>query len=228
MPVIHANSGLYFVSYEGVRESSESKLLKIISEIKATYPKLSIEILVSKGSLKKELETFISKHQVEAVVMGLASKTKLTKFIYGSQSTDIAGKINAPVIIVPEKYKNHQLKTILLGVDNQEKLQQSSMTKFKNILKDSKAKLKLVHVRTKEELFAPLRSELKFLNKVYKADVFFAKDAVDGINKFVGKNNIDLIVVVSKRHSVFYDYFAETTTKKLAFVSKMPVMAIHE
>lgn len=228
VPAIHSNSGLYFVSYRGIRENHEEKLLKTIEDIKTKFPKLNVEVLLSSGSLKKELEEFVSSHRVGAVVLGLATKTKLSKFIFGSHSTDIAGKINAPVIIVPEQYKKHQLKSILLGVDNVEKLQKTALTQFKTIVSDTNVRLKLLHVRTSDELFSTPKTEFKFLDKVYKTESFFAKDLTDGLNKFVKKNNNDLIAVVSRKHSVFYDYFAETNTKKIAFVSKVPVMAIHE
>lgn len=228
IPAVHSNSGLYLVSYNSVKENSEETIKKLAENIHLKFPKLHIDHLVTTGSFKRNIEEFIAAHQVEAVVMGLATKTKLSKFIYGSHSTDIAGKIKAPVIIVPEKYKKYSFKNILLGVDNTEKLYKSELIDFESLVKDLKSSVKLVHLRTDEEVFKNKPGSLNLNGKSLKVNTFFAKDMQDGIKKYVKKTNTDLIAVISKSHSAFYELFAETNTKKIAFSSKIPVLCIHE
>lgn len=227
-PVIHSNSGLYFISYDSLKEKSTEKINKLIKEIKSDFPKLTCESFITSGSLIVELEDFIEKHHIEAVVMGLETKTKLNRFIYGSHTTDIAGKINAPVIIVPEKYKKHQLKSIVLAVDNSEKLKKSQLNHFENFLNISKTKIKLLHVNTDDEIFPAKQLELSLNKKTFKVESIKGKDMIEGVNKFVRKNSVDMVTVISKSHSVFYDLFAESNTKLIAFGSKVPTMSIHE
>lgn len=227
IPVVHSNSGLYFISYENQKKFNE-KMDKFIKKLSAAYPKLEIGSLLKTGSFKTEIEEFIAKHNVEAVVMGLTSKTKLDKIIYGSHSTDIAGRIKAQVIIVPERYKKHQLTSALLSVDNNEKLYHSSLTSVETFVANSKVNLKVLHVRTEEEIFIPQQKELKINGKVLPINSIKAKDIEGGILSFSKKNKTDLIMVLSKHHSVLYDLFAESHTKNIAFASKVPVMAIHE
>ncbi|HWY11386.1 MAG TPA: universal stress protein, partial [Bacteroidia bacterium] len=155
-------------------------------------------------------------------------KTKVEKFIYGSHSTDIAGRIKAPVIIVPEKYKKHKLGSVLLSVDNNEKLYHSSLTAFEKFVADSNSDLKVLSVKTEDELFVPKQQELKINHSPVKINTVKAKSIEKGIISFCRKNKADLIAVISKHHSALYDLFAETHTKKIAFASKVPVMAIHE
>ena len=228
IPVVHSNSGLYFISFTSQKKYNEEKMKKFIKKISDVYPKVHIESLLTTGSFKMEIEDFTSRHKVEAVVMGLASKSKLEKLIYGSHSTDIAGRIKAPVIIVPEKYKKHHLKTILLSVDNNEKLHHSSLNELEQFASDSAAKLKVLWVRTEEELFIPQQQELKINSVVYKVNTIKSKEIEKGIVSYCRKNKADLISILSKKHSALYNLFAESHTKKIAFASKVPVMAIHE
>lgn len=228
IPVVHSNSGLYFVSYTAQKEHSKEKMKKFTSKIEKMFPGVQIETIVSSGSFKSEIENYVAKHRVEAVVMGLASKTKMEKFIYGSHSTDIAGRIKAPVIIVPEKYKKHQLKHALLSVDNTEKLYHSSLTEVGKFISDSGAKLQVLWIRTEDELFLPKQQTLKINEAIHKVNTVKSKEIEKGVVSYCRKNKSDLIIILSKKHSVFYDLFAECHTKKMAFASKVPVMAIHD
>jgi hypothetical protein len=162
------------------------------------------------------------------MVMGLAAKDRISKFIYGSHGVNIAGKIECPVIIVPENYTKHKLSSVLMAVDNNEKLAKSSLTGFERFLKLTKAKLDLVHIRTKDELFHPLTFKMTINSKKLPIEIIKAKDIESGIKKSCSGVKYDLVAIISKKHSAFYNFFSESTTKKVAFVAKVPVISIHE
>lgn len=227
-PVIHSNMGLFGISYTSERKASENKTEKLIKEIQKLFPKIKINELVTSGSFNYELENFTKEHQIEAMVMGLAAKDKISKFIYGSHGVDIAGKIDCPVIIIPEKYTKHKLSNVLLAVDNNEKLMKSSIAGFEKFIKETKSKLNLVHIRTEEELFHPLTFKITINSKKLPIEMVKAKDIEVGLKKYCSKSNYDLVAIISKKHSAFYNLFVESNTKKVAFATKVPVMAIHE
>ncbi|MDP1803324.1 MAG: universal stress protein [Bacteroidota bacterium] len=227
-PIIHSNVGLYGISYSTVRKNSFVKTNNLINQLTKLFPKVEINMFVTMGAFKDELETFTSKHTVEAAVMGLETKNKISKFIFGSHGIGIAGKINAPVIIVPENYKKHKLSKVLLAVDNNEKLYKSSLAVFEKFIKDSKTKLQLLHVRTQDEIFDPVTTTMKINGKKLPIEVIPSEDIQDGVKKYCRKADIDLVGIISKKHSPFYNFFVESNTKKIAFATKVPVMAIHE
>ncbi|MDO8998627.1 MAG: universal stress protein [Bacteroidota bacterium] len=227
-PIIHSNMGLFGISYTTQRKVSENKAAKLISDLQKLFPKIKINELVTSGSFKNELENFTNAHQVELMVMGLAAKDRISKFIYGSRGVNIAGKINCPVVIVPEKYTKHKLSTVLLAVDNNEKLYKSSLKGFEKFLQKSKAKLNLLHIRTENEVFDPVMKTIKINGEKLPISVINARDMQDGMKKCCAPGKVDLVTIISKEHSVFYNLFVESNTKKVAFVAKVPVMAIHE
>lgn len=227
-PVIHANTGLFLISYQGRKNAGTQQVHKLVSRLQSQFPKLKMDHFVTSGGFKTELEAFVKAHRVEAAVMGLAAKSRISKFIYGSHGMDVAGKIDCPVIIVPSGYKKHQLSRVLLTVDNQEKVHSASLKGFENFIKESKAKLDLLHVRTQEEIFVPAIDTLKINGKKLKIDTINAHDLQLGVKKYSSPGSVDLIAIISKKHSAFYNFFAESHTKKLAFSAKVPVMSIHE
>jgi nucleotide-binding universal stress UspA family protein len=227
-PVVHSNMGLYGISYKAQKQESETKSTKIIKALRAEFPKVKMDYFVTSGAFNEELEYFTAHHLVEAAVLGLKAKDRFSKFIYGSHGVNIAGKINCPVIIVPESYKEHKLSKVMLAIDNNEKLHKSSLLDLERFVQQTKTTLKPVYVRTEDELFKPMQNDIKFNGKALPIKTLEARDIEDGVKKFSKTHTIDLITILSKSHSVFYNLFSESVTRKIAFTAKVPVMAIHE
>ena len=229
VPLIHSNSGLYFMSYSSIRDTSTDKLKRFHTRLQAEFRSLDINYFAATGSFRDEIETFVKKRRVQFVVLGLSAKSRFSKFIYGSHSTDIAGKLNAPVIIVPEQYKVHKLKKVVLGVDSAEKLHKASMARLEDMVRDLKLQVRVVHILTEEELFDHNKNaKISLSNKKYPVETVNEPSLEKGLKKAVLDQSADLVTIISRQHSAFYSLFSETNTKKIAFASKVPVMAIHE
>lgn len=227
-PVVHSNVGLYGFSYDAIRKSSSEKSIKLMRQLNRHFPGLPIEVFATSGVFKDELKEFTKKHHVRAAVMGLETKERISKFIFGSHGVDLVGKIDCPVIIVPSRYKKHELSKILLAVDNNEKLLKSPLKKFEDFVADTRSKLDVVHVRTPMEIFKPKKSALKFNGKSLTIATIDSPNLEDGIKKKCTITRSDMIALISKKHSVFYNFFSESNTKRIAFATKVPVMSIHE
>lgn len=228
-PILHSNSGLYGISFVSVKKTSEKKSKEMVQALHKDFPSLKIDTFVTTGGFEEELLLFMSRHQVQAVVMGLEAKNRIAKFIWGSHGVSIAGKLNAPAIIVPERYKHHRMASLLIAVDNTDKLKSSSLKEVEKFAKGAETQLKLLHVRTPEELISPVtRMGLKINKQRYELEFQRARTIEEGIRAYCRNTAIDLVVVISRKHSIFYNLFNESVTKRVAFASKVPVMAIHE
>jgi nucleotide-binding universal stress UspA family protein len=229
VPLLHSNSGLYFMPSDSIREESVNGTDLFCKKLRKLYPKIEIGAFVSTGFFKQQLTNFIKTHQVKLVVMGITTKNKFSKFLYGSHSTEIAGKINVPVIVVPDNFKKHRLHKVLLGVDNKEKLHKSSLTAFENFVKETKAITNLLHVQTEDEIFVDkTQTTIKLNGKNQKIVSCPYSTFESGISAYAKEKEVDLITIISKKHSAFYNLFNESNTKKIASTSKIPIMAIHE
>lgn len=228
-PILHSNSGLYGISYTSVKRASEKKSNDVAQSLSKDFPSLKIETFITTGGFKEELKMFSKRHQVQLVVMGLEAKTRISKFIWGSHGVSIAGKLNAPAVIVPEHYKNHQFRTMLIAVDNLQKLKSVSLKEIEPFLKSAQMQAKLLHVRTPEELVSTATGAVLKLNKQkHEVEIQKARSVENGVRFYCRDHKIDLVTIISRKHSVFYNLFNESVTKRVAFASKVPVMAIHE
>lgn len=222
-PIVHTNSGAYFVEYASLKHNNLARLEQYKNEIQTQYPKLKMDVRTTFSSFKQEVKDLTKHGKVNYVVLGLETKSKLSKFIYGTTGVDIAGKVDCPVIIVPERYKEHRLENVVLAIDNKNKQHAVVLKKHQNFVKQHKCKNVNLHVRTEDELIIE-----KIKNKDLPVETIEAKDFKTGLVKYTKANNIDLVTLISHSHSFLYNMFSETNTKLIAFQSKIPVMSIHD
>lgn len=227
-PVVHSNVGLYGFSYAAIKGKSQERTIKLVRQLNRYFPGLIIETFTTSGAFKDELEYFTKKHHVVATVMGLEAKERISKYIFGTHGVSLVGKIECPVIIVPSRYKKHELSKILLAVDNNEKLLKSSLKKFESFVAETKSKLDVVHVRTPREIFKPTKNTLNLNGKNIEIKLINSKNLEDGVKKKCALTRSNMVAVISKKHSAFYNFFSETNTKRITFSTKVPVMSIHE
>lgn len=227
-PVVHTYSGAYFISFNEMQGYNHAKLEKYKEKFIQKHHGLHVEIFATYKSFKTGVNDLIKSRKVHYVVLGLESKSRLSKFIYGTTGLDVAGKISCPVVIVPEKYKEHKLHKALLALDNSKSVEAKVMQKVDAFNKQFKMQKELVHFKTEEEFLLVSNAKANKVNKRWHVKVVEAENFEIGIQKYVKGNAIDLISVISHSHSLMYNLFNETNTKMIAFRSKIPVMSIHD
>jgi nucleotide-binding universal stress UspA family protein len=226
-PIVHLYSGAYFVDYDNVEKGNIEKLEKYKAKILSTNSKLDIAILATDKSIKSSIKDLVEKHKISLVVFGLESKSKVSKFLYGTTGVKLASRIKCPVIIVPEDYKQHQLKHTVLAVDNNEHIKSKIVKKAKEFNNDLNLPYEFIHVKTEYEFLALPTTKIKKEQEKLKVKVIESENFVSGIKSYTSKNKVDLIIVISHSHSALYNLFNDSNTKLIAFESKKPVMCFH-
>ena len=63
----------------------------------------------------------------------------------------------------------------------------------------------------------------------YSPEFYFLRtyDLLDGIDLFVETHSIDAVITVPHKHNFLSQLFVTTHTKKLAYHSHLPIIAIH-
>jgi nucleotide-binding universal stress UspA family protein len=226
-PVVHLYSGAYFVDYDNVEKGNVEKLKKYKAKVLSTHPKLDIAILATDKSIKSSIKDLVEKHKISLVVFGLETKSKVSKFFYGTSGVKLASRIKCPVIIVPEDYKQHQLKHTVLAVDNNEHIKSKIVKKVKEFNSDLNLQNEFIHVKTEYEFLAIPTTKIKKEQEKLKVKVIESENFVLGIKSYVSKNKVDLVIIISHSHSALYNLFNDSNTKLIAFESKKPVMCFH-
>ncbi len=195
-----------------------------------------IEFVTEKGSsLVETLSRYVRHQAIDMVIMGITGATRLEQIFMGSNTLEMAKESVCPVLIIPPDAKYRKIKNVVLASDFKEVDITIPVAPLKATLDMFKPALHIVNVDSEHYVeltdeFKVERAKLETMLKNYSPEFYFIRqyDFFDAISQFVEDKNADLIVIVPKDRSFVSGLFKTSHTKKLAYHSHIPIVAIHE
>ena len=195
-----------------------------------------IDFVTEKGSSLVETLTRYVRHQaIDLVIMGITGATRLEQIFMGSNTLEMAKESVCPVMIIPPDAKYRTIKNVVLASDFKEVDVTIPVAPLKATLDLFKPALHIVNVDSEHYVeltdeYKAERVKLEGMLKGYSPEFYFIRqyDFFDAISQFVDDKNIDLIFIVPKDRSFVSNLFKTSHTKKLAYHSHVPIVAIHE
>jgi nucleotide-binding universal stress UspA family protein len=195
-----------------------------------------IEFVTEKGSSLVDILSRYVRHQaIDMVIMGITGATRLEQIFMGSNTLEMAKESVCPVLIIPPDAKYRKIKNVVLASDFKEVDTTIPVAPLKATLDLFKPALHIVNVDSEHYVeltdeYKAERAKMESMLKNYSPEFYFIRqyDFFDAISQFVEDKNIDLIVIVPKDRSFVSGLFKTSHTKKLAYHSHIPIVAIHE
>ena len=195
-----------------------------------------IQYVAEEGSsLVESIERYIRHNGIDIVIMGITGATKLEQIFIGSNALNMAREGVCPVIIVPPEARFKKIENVVLLSDFKNVKSTTPVAQVQLVLDIFKPNLHIVNVDSEHyvELTEEFKSERAWLEnrfKEYNPEFYFIRmfDFLDAISSFTADHKIDLIVTVPRKHSFLRGLYKTSHTKKLAYHSYIPVVAIHE
>ena len=206
----------------------EAKLKKL------TNTDVALETIANYGFFVEDIKKTEKEKNVDLIIMSITGGGAFTESIIGSNSLVVGKNTAVPVIIVPAKASFKGLDKLLLVSDFVDIKESIPTGHIKNILDKTKSDLNILHVaKTGDYTFNPSSEEcfvFEDLFEGYSPKFHFTENYVfaDGINEFSDNNNMDLVVIVPKKHHFLESLFTKSHTKELAFHSHFPIMVVHD
>lgn len=237
VPVSYNNSDipLPLMDIDELEKINEEKLqeLKEAAE-RASSMKLKISTEVKLGDLADELETICTATQPFAIVMGTRGSGFVERLLVGSATLSVMRRLNWPVLVVPPGAIFKGIQKIGFACDFKKVVETTPAAYIKEWVKTFDATMSVLNVDHKknaatvnaEEQSALLHTLLEETHPQY----FFIDnpDVEKGINEFAESNNLDLLIVIPRKHRLLDSLFQKSHTKELAFHSHIPILAVHE
>ena len=236
VPVSMTDVPVVMVSTEELKKSSESKLKEIQDALThTTSGKIKIYSEARMGDVSDELEDVCKRIQPFAIIMGTRGASGVERVLFGSTALTTIRHLTWPVIVVPPgKEYGTGIKKIGFACDFDKVIETTPIQFIKNMVKEFGAELHVLNVDHDGKHFKPetpdeslmLHALLQDLNPNYH--FIDNVNIEEGINEFVDKNNIDLLITIPKKHKLLDSLFKKSNTKQLVTQSHVPVMCVHE
>jgi nucleotide-binding universal stress UspA family protein len=210
------------ISAEELREKAEFNLDKSRQMLLKVHPSLDIRMESRLGDVVDELNGLSEQLNPFAIVIGRRGASVMERVLFGSTSLAIIRKSRFPVIAVPHSAEGSGFHNIALAVDDLK--EEVPAQKIKSTLDQLQAKLHIIHVqenRTGSFEADKLASELNSSFTIIRDEEF-----LQGIQNYVQKNNIDLLIILPHRHSLLERMFTKTHTAELIQELALPILCL--
>jgi nucleotide-binding universal stress UspA family protein len=218
---------------EGSRQQvTESELEEIKNKIAVTGTE-NISYLAEEGSFVDNIKDYVLGNHIDMVIMGITGSSRITQVFMGTNTLNVIRNISCPVMIIPPDAKFTGLKKVVFISDFKDVARTIPFVSLKNVLNTFQPHVDILNVDS--EHYVELTDEFKIerhsmeekLNE-YKPHFSFLRafDFLDGISSFVETKNIDAIISVPRKHNYLSQLFKTSHTKKLAYHSTVPIIAI--
>lgn len=190
----------------------------------------STEIMV--GDAGYQIKELAGQEKPFAIVMGIKAGKPTARFFMGSASLSSIRHLPYPVLIVPETFSFKGINKIGLATDLEDvtELPFSTLTEWLSVFP---AKLDIIHIGKQGQGASPsdVGESVALNNHLHKFHPEFHflthEELAEGLNSFSIKHNLDLLIIVPKKHGLS-ELFNEKHAKKIVVHQQIPVLAIHQ
>ena len=219
-------------SDEGSRQKvSELELESIKNKIANGFNNISC--IVEDGPFLENMAEHTLSHDIDMVVMGITGSSKIAQVFMGTNTLNVIRNISCPVMIIPPNAQYTGIKKVVFTSDFEDVARTTPFAALAKILDAFKPSLDILNVDS--EHYVELTEEFKLereamemnLNQYHPEFSFLrAYDFLEGINEYVEAKHIDAIITLPRKHGFLSQLFKTSHTKKLAYHSTVPIIAI--
>ncbi|MFV0606040.1 MAG: universal stress protein [Niabella sp.] len=230
-------SASFSIAMQQTEELETQRKLELEKLLTTTRTKLNKEVktsaMLSNSNLINAVNDICLSKRVDLVIMGIKVKDEIEQVLLGSHAHRAIEKFHTPVMVVPINADITQPEKIILVTNFYEAENSKLLGKLKKLLEMLNAKILIAHKLRKDEdrtqtetKAAWIQNQLKDFEPVVNI-IDDEKDLGDNVNQLATDNNASLVISLHKKRGFFSRIFHNSTTKYLAWHSRVPVLVLH-
>jgi nucleotide-binding universal stress UspA family protein len=199
-------------------------------------PSTVIKASISEGELTDAVLDYVNHQEVDLIVMGTRGASGLQEVLVGSRTVALLSEISLPMLIIPEEAEFRMVRNILLCSDLKEVEDDNSLDIVKELAICFGAAVRIAHVEAGDEV-PTFEHELERRREkgVFSPEVevtykrIKGSSVLEGIRYYLNlKDDIDLIVMINRKHGFLDSIFRVNHTHKMAYHTSLPLLVLPE
>lgn len=187
------------------------------------------------GDLIENIARLALSSRATLIVMGITGKSEVRQAMFGSNTLKLVDKNLLPVMIVPPDAVYKGINNVVFTSDFKDVEATIPSAMITSVLQIFNPLLHILNV-SKENHPTPAEDiklgEIAFrkMFELFKTEFYFVtgSDFYAAVDNFVTDHNIDILVTIPKHQSNAVSLFKSSHTKRLAYHSRIPILAAHE
>lgn len=192
-----------------------------------------VEAIVSQGLVVDEALSIIDEFNIDIAILGTHGASGLTELILGSNTASLIENSPVPVLAIPQNALSKSIDNIVYAYDDI----RSNMPSFQRLLNFSEiynSEITLLHIietgNDTEEKNKKAFEEIKNTigSDKIKLALVTEENVLEGINDYISSNDVDVLAMAIKKRNLLDKIFNRSLTKKMAYHTKIPLLALHK
>lgn len=226
----------FYSAQVAAAEQAASKKLKSLCKKVQNIQKIKCEIINREGLTVDTILDTIKKKKPDMVIMGTKGASGIKEVFMGSNTASVIKKAKCPIIAVPERASFKGIKNITYASD----YHSSDIVALKKIVelaKMFKSNITILHIFSGEFAHDLEEDHLKKFKQKVKSKIAYTKikyhltygrqSLITTLANYVKSESPDLLVMSTFSGNLFDKLFGTSDTKKMAFHTKIPLLAFH-
>ena len=218
---------------EACFQRSEHSLEDILARIVeySPNPRHEFKTISVFGTLTDEVNDLVNNENIDLVIMGTRGATNDKNITFGSHTLQLLKYVQCPVLAIPEGYSFKPPREVLFPTDFGLPYKRRELKLLSEMAKAYKSKIHLLHIDPCARITFRQEDNRLFLTEcLKKAELQYEttkeKDKTDAISEYIGKHQIDMLVMVNSRHSHLEDMLYRSTIDRLGLHIKIPFLVL--
>lgn len=215
------------------QEEAEQKMLELKKAVALQHPTIGISDVVVYGNVIESIEHYAQTHRrPQFTIMGNSNTTEDSAWFLSTLKT-AANELSFPVIAVPPGHTFTAPRSVCLALDVTREHSPATLANFAAFCVQAHLTLHVLNVQkdvfNRDNIPDVPVSVRNVLEKAMPHYHFRHDSDIDEhIDLFCRENNIDWLVVIHGRYSLFEGLFHRSHTKALAATAQIPMLILHE
>ena len=229
---------IYLSAYQEEEKSAKESLEELSNKISESNKDengnniFNTEAIVTQGLVVDEVLSLINDFKIDIVIMGTHGTSGITELILGSNTASVIEKATIPVLAIPGNAVYKGINNIVYAYDDIK----SGIPSFQRLIEfakiyDSEITLLLIIETGKDtsdlnkKEFDRIRHSSDY-DKI-RLELVNEENIIEGINDYVNSNNVDVLAMAIRKRTLIDKIFSRSLTKKMAYHTKIPLLALH-
>ncbi len=219
--------------YQNLIETAKTSINKIIVDFQKKY-KVENHIyhsIVDYDNFVDAINQLVKAKNICLIVMGTKGATGAEKVIFGSNTVRVMQRSNCPVLAVPDNCKFKSLNKIAFTSNYLTIYKKEELKPLITLAKKFDSKIDVLHLTKGEHLTVGQENNRAFLDECfYNLNHEFINlantDLFETVEHYILYNDIDLLAMMSRKHSFLERLFTKHNVETFAFKVSVPFLVM--
>jgi len=169
--------------------------------------------------------------KINLIVMGTRGGSKLDKRIFGSNTIRVIQRCSCPVLAIPQGYTYEEISDIAFPSNYYTKYNAEDLFPLVSLAEKQDYTVHVIHVKDSEHLTEFQENNRAFLDSCFTNINHSFIELEQGrlfkmINNYMAANSVDLLALMSRKHSFLERLFTTHPVESFAFNLKVPLLVM--